>query len=158
MQITEALLAAFDDALTHHYESLAEATAKLAVLEAAWQPSAYSVEPHDPGIGRPGSVLWHLNHLLHCHRHYTAVLRERPAMEQPETPRPGELGLAEVLGALTAANAGLRAEIAKLTDGDYAMPCTRRSNVLQFVNAVVRHIAWHSGQIATTRRHFRMQA
>jgi len=147
------MLAGFDHALKHDWESLHGAIAGLGQDAAALQHPAYAELEHDAGVGKPGTVLWFLNHLEHCHRHYTAVLRGRPNKSSPETKPPGELDFARVLPALKAANADLRAEIAKLKDADLDQPCTTDNKpVAEFLLGVIRHIAWHGGQVATLRR------
>lgn len=152
MNTTELLLKSFDSALTHEWESFDMALRGVNEEAAVWQHVAYSREPHDAGVGRPGSILWYLNHLEHCHRHYTAVLRARPIKASPDTKPPGELSLKAILPALHKANADLRAEIAKLKDSDLDAPCTSTKNVCEFLLGVVRHISWHSGQIAVAKR------
>lgn len=152
MDAAQLMLASYDAALNHQWESLANALKGLDDEVSVWQPPAYSREPHDEGIGRPGTVLWFLNHLEHCHRHYAEILRRRPVTEHPDTRAPGELPLAEILPRLHKANAELRAEFAKLTPEDMEKPCTARTSVMQWAFGVVRHIAWHSGQIMTVRR------
>lgn len=152
MKAISLLCQSFDDALTHDWESLASITQGLTDAEAARQHPAYANEPHDDGIGKPGTVLWFLNHLLHYHRHYTAILRARPVDTEPQTRPLGELPLAQVLPALKAANSELRAEFMKLSDADLDQPCSPRRSTAEFVLGIVRHIAWHGGQIATLRR------
>ena len=152
MDAAQAILASFDAALNDNWESLASALSGLDEPMASWQPRAYANEPHDDGIGKPGTVLWFLNHLEHCHRHYAQILRVRPISTQPETKPPGELPLAQIVPRLHAANTELRAAIAGLSPADVEAACTPRKNVVQFVSAIVRHIAWHGGQIMTVRR------
>ncbi len=159
MNATNLLLLAFDNALAHPWESFAGATMDLGAAEAAWQHPAYAHEPHDPGVGKPGTVLWFLHHLELCHRHYTAMLRQRrqetgvPATgAEPDTQPPGELPLSEILAALEAANAALRAEIGMLTADTLDRPFTPNKTTAEFVLGTIRHISWHSGQIATIRR------
>jgi uncharacterized damage-inducible protein DinB len=153
MRGVDVMLAGFDHALKHSWESLHGALLDLTPEEAARRHPAWAHEPHDDGVGKPGTVLWFLNHLEHCHRHYTAVLRARPNTNSPDTKPPGELDFAQVLSALQAANADLRAELAKLKDADLDQPCTTDNrSVAEFLLGVIRHIAWHGGQIATLRR------
>lgn len=153
MRSVDVMLAGFDHALQHDWESLHSALHGLTPDEATRQHPAWAHEPHDDCVGKPGTVLWFLNHLEHCHRHYTAVLRGRPNKTSPDTRPPGELDLARVLPALHAASVELRAEIAKLSDADLDQPCTTDNKpVVEFLLGVVRHIAWHGGQIATLRR------
>ncbi len=148
----QTLLLSFDHALSHPFESLAEAIKGVTEEESVWQHPAYSREPHDEGFGRPGTILWFLNHLEYYHRYYTAVLRNRPNVKSPQVALPGELPLKQVLPALEDANAGLREAIATFSDDDLDRPCTQNQSTVEFVHSVVRHIAWHSGQIATIRR------
>ncbi|MCC7510481.1 MAG: DinB family protein [Planctomycetes bacterium] len=162
MNSTDVLLLAFDNALTHPWESFTGATEDLSAAETAWQPPAYAQEPHDPGVGKPGTVLWFLNHLELCHRHYTTMLqqrRQRPREQAtgaaPETQPAGELPLPEILAALKAANAALRDEIALLKADDLDTPFTPNKTTAEFVLGTIRHISWHSGQIATIRRLYR---
>lgn len=164
MSTVATLLLAFDNALDHPWESLSGALGNVHALtdaEARWQHPAYAHEPHDKGVGRPGSVLWFLNHLEHCHRHYARVLartRKRKATKAStkakplHTKPPGELPLAKVLPALEKANAALRAELAALKAADLVREVQPGNPVAEFVVAAIRHIAWHSGQIATIRR------
>jgi hypothetical protein len=152
MNGVHVLLQSFDHALSHRWESFDSATEGLTEEQSAWQHTAYSHEPHDQGVGRPGTVLWFLNHLILCHRYYSAILRNRPNEKEPESEPPGELSLNPALAALKKANADLRAEIARLGESDLEQLCTQNKTTAEFVHGVVRHIAWHSGQIATIRR------
>lgn len=156
MNAVQLLCLSFDHALAHDWEALQSVTKDLTDSEAAQQHPAYAHEPHDEGIGAPGTVLWFLNHLLHCHRHYIAILRARPVDAEPQTTPPGELPLSQVLPALEVANAALRAEFARLRDNDLDQPCSPRRSTAEFVLGIVRHIAWHGGQIATLRRMLRV--
>ena len=75
MNAVEALLVVFDGAWKDDFESLADACADLTEEESVWQPPAYKREPHDQGVGRPGTILWHLNHLELCHRYEEGCIR-----------------------------------------------------------------------------------
>lgn len=152
MNATEALLIAFDDAVGHQFESLRDATEGLNENVAAWQPPVYANVPQDDGVGVPGSILWHLNHLEHCHPHYAAVLDARPVNEQPDTKPPGELALEEILPKLAETTGALRGRVAALTPDGLDQPCTSQMSTAQFVCMFVRHIAWHAAQIKQTRR------
>jgi hypothetical protein len=154
MDAVGALVLCFDHACSHAWESLASATSDLTEEEAGWPPPAYVREEPDAGVGVPGTILWHLNHLEHCHRHYAAVLRARPVKEQPDTAPPGALGLDAVRAALAAATAVLRAEIAKLGPEDLSAPCTESADTVSFVAMSTRHLTWHAAQIRQTRRLF----
>lgn len=157
MNSIAVLLLGFDHALSHDWESLAGTIANLTDAESGWQHPAYRAEPHDNGIGKPGTVLWFLNHLEHCHRHYTEVLRAAHARQQEtgsaiNTRPPGELPLSQIIPALAAANAALRAEIEALPDTELQAHLPSGKTKADFVLAAIRHIAWHAGQIATIRR------
>jgi hypothetical protein len=152
MNATEALLLVYDGALNDEWESLANAIKDLTEEESVWQPPAYKKEPHDQGVGRPGTILWHLNHLEMCHRHYIDVLTRMDAGNPPKTEPPGELPLKTALPALKKANAGLRAVIASLKSDDLTRQARPNRNAASFIAMVVAHICWHAGQIKQTRR------
>lgn len=169
MNAVATLLLAFDHALNHQWESLTGALGNpldLTDAEVRWRHPAYASEPHDTGIGKPGTVLWFLNHLEHCHRHYARVLartRKRKGVKASarakalRTKPPGELPLAKILPALDRANAALSREIAALKVSDLKREVNPDHTVAAFIVAAIRHIAWHSGQIATIRRLYRLR-
>lgn len=158
MNPVDVLLRSFDDAWKHPWESLASATAGVGGEEAGWQPPAHAAEPHDDGIGRPGTILWALNHLTHCHRHYATILRMRPVATQPETPPPGELPLDRVLPALEQATQDLRDEVARVPPEALSQPCTSTADVAGFVAMATRHMVWHASQARLTRRLYARRA
>ncbi|MCZ7605064.1 MAG: DinB family protein [Planctomycetota bacterium] len=152
MEAIETLLVVFDGALNDEWESLASAITDLTETEAAWQHPAYAAEPHDKGVGVPGTILWHLNHLELCHRHYIATIRNMDPSKSPDTQPPGELPLAQVLPALKKASAGLREAIASLKPEDLTGQVRPKRNAASFIAMIAAHICWHAGMIKQTRR------
>lgn len=152
MDAVESLLVVFDGALNDEWESLASALHDLTEQEAAWQHPAYAAEPHDEGVGVPGTILWHLNHLELCHRHYIATIRNMDPAKSPDTKPPGELPLAQVLPALKQASAGLREAIASLKPEDLTRQVRPKRNAASFIAMIGAHICWHAGMIKQTRR------
>ncbi|MCB9934926.1 MAG: DinB family protein [Planctomycetes bacterium] len=152
MDAVESLLVVFDGALNDEWESLASAITDLTEPEASWQHPAYAAEPHDDGVGVPGTILWHLNHLEMCHRHYIATVSNMDPGKSPDTKPPGELPLARVLPALEKASAGLREAIAGLKPGDLTRQVRPQRSVASFIAMIAAHICWHAGMIKQTRR------
>ncbi|MCA8910315.1 MAG: DinB family protein [Planctomycetes bacterium] len=152
MDAVAALLQSFDDAWKDPFESLTDACVDLTEEESVWQPPAYKREPHDKGVGRPGSILWHLNHLEMCHRHYIATLKTRDPDNSPDTDPPGELALKPALKALGDATLELREVIAELKPEDLSVMVRPKMSIAGFVAMLTRHITWHAAQIKQTRR------
>lgn len=159
MDAVESLLVVFDGALNDEWESLANAIRDLTGQEAAWQHPAYAAEPHDEGVGMPGTILWHLNHLELCHRHYISTIQRglAPAgcltpLADIDTQPPGELPLAQVLPALKKASADLREAIAGLKPEDLTRQVRPKRNAASFIAMIGAHICWHAGMIKQTRR------
>jgi hypothetical protein len=158
MSGTAVLLRAFDDTWKHRAESIRAVLCGVTEEEASWQHHSYIHEVTVSGLPPPGTILWHLAHLEHCARHYAAVLGTRPLEEEPETPPPAEGLLRELLASLELARGQLRRQIESLTDRDLNQPCARGMDVCEFVRMVLRHEAWHAGQIAVVRRLYRFRA
>lgn len=152
MNAIEALLLSFDHAWKDEFESFEDACAGLKEEESVWQPPAFARDPHDKGVGRPGTILWYLNHLEMCHRHYAASIRNPDPDNPPETEPPGELSLKPALKALEEATADLRNVIANLTPDDLDTMVRPGRNMASFIAMLTRHFSWHAAQIKTTRR------
>lgn len=152
MDAVQALVLSFDDAWKDPYESLADACKDLSEEESVWQPPAYKRTPHDEGVGRPGSILWHLNHLEMCHRHYIATIRARDPENSPATKPPGELSLKLALKALGDATLVLRGVISELNPEELTVLVRPKRNIAQFIAMFTRHLTWHAAQIKQTRR------
>ncbi|MBZ0136631.1 MAG: DinB family protein [Planctomycetes bacterium] len=152
MNAVEALLVVFDGAWKDDFESLSDACADLTEEESVWQPAAYQREPHDKGVGRPGTILWHLNHLEMCHRHYIATLKNMKPEVSPDTEAPGELPLRQALAALGETTQDLRNMIAELKPEDLTRQVRPKRTAAGFIAMIARHISWHAGMIKQTRR------
>jgi hypothetical protein len=159
MNAVEAFLVVFDGAWKDDFESLADACADLTEEESVWQPPAYAREPQDKGVGRPGTILWHLNHLEMCHRHYIETLKRGQAPEgcltpfqEPEIAPPGELPLKQALAALGDATQELRDTVAGLTPESLTRQVRPQRSAANFIAMIARHITWHAGMIKQTRR------
>ena len=158
MNAIEALLVVFDGAWKDDFESLADACADLTEEESVWQPPAYKREPHDKGVGRPGTILWHLNHLELCHRHYVATLKNMDPNVSPDTKPPGELPLKQAQAALANTTKELRNVINQLMPQDLTRQVRPNSNAARFIAMIARHISWHAGMIKQTRRLLRFRS
>ena len=152
MNANDALLLSFDKALGDQWESLAQSMHDLDDDLLNWQHEAYADEPHDQGVGKPGTILWHLNHLELCHRHYLATIKAMDLDDPPETKPAGEMNFAEVKSALERVNAELRAAIKALAPEDLAKIIRPKRDIADFIAMFTRHIVWHAAQIAVIRR------
>jgi len=152
MNSVEALLVVFDGAMNDEWESLSNACKDLTEEESVWQPPAYAREPHDQGVGRPGTILWHLNHLEMCHRHYIATLSNMNPDVSPDTKPPGELPLKQALSAVGAATKELRKVINQMMPDDLTRQVRPGRNAASFIAMISAHISWHAGMIKQTRR------
>jgi hypothetical protein len=155
MNANDLLLLAFDSALADQWESLQPVLADLSDEKAAWQPPAYAQVPHDEGVGVPGTILWHLNHLEWSHRLMAAMLPSRAEDRKAGIPPPGELPLGEILPKLKQAEASMRAAVADLRPEDLPAACTSRENNAEIVLGATRHLAAHTGKIIQTNRLFK---
>jgi hypothetical protein len=106
------------------------------------------------GLPKPGTIRWQVAHLEHCARHYTEILRKRPIAREPVTPPPGIDDFAELINRLERAR---QEEIQQLSEADLDAPCVRGMCVAQFVRGIIRHEAWHAGQLAVIRRLYRQR-
>ena len=152
MNAVDALLVVIDGAWKDDFESLADAIVDLTEEESVWQPPSYAQEPHDEGVGRPGTILWHLNHLEMCHRHYIATLEAMDPANSPETAAPGELPLKQILPALEKATGEMREAIAGLSADALTRQVRPSRTAANFISMIARHISWHAAQIRQTRR------
>ena len=145
----------FDDNWSHRCESLRSILQGVTSEESSWQDAAYAAEPLVQGLPVPGTIRWQIAHLEHCARHYTEILLERPIAREPATPPPQTAEVPGLIDLLERARRLLRQEIQQLTDVDLDAPCVRGMNVAEFVRMVIRHEAWHAGQLAVIRRLYR---
>ena len=80
-----------------------------------------------------------------------------PIAREPATPPPGIAELPELINRLERARRLLREEIQRLSEVDLDAPCARGMGVAEFVRLVIRHEAWHAGQLAVIRRLYRQR-
>ena len=151
----EIYLQGLDDLWSHPWESLAGALEGVGEIEATWQPPAYADEDVEEGWPLPGTLAWHVAHLAHCKRHYAQVVRGRESAQAVAVrPRRPLASFAEERAALAAAQAELRAALAEVPGDALTLHVgTEASMQLStFLAAILRHDAWHAGQIAMVRR------
>lgn len=153
---TALLVRQLDDVWGHAYESVAVALKDVTEDEAAWQPPGYADEPPEAGWPPRGSVRWHVAHLAACTQDYACMLRDRGGPVDlggvAFTPAPS---YAEDLAQLEAAHAWLRSELAALPAAELGVKVNGTTPAADFLAAVIRHDAWHAGQIVVTRRLYR---
>ena len=148
-----AWLRSFDDVFGHSWESVAQALDGVTEDVADWQSPAYAEEEREAGWPAPGTIAWHVAHLAFCKRHYTRILRARAAVPDVE-PREPLSTFADELDALRRAHAEQREAIEGLepADLDRVVGHQREMSIAEFLAMMIRHDAWHAGQIAVVRR------
>jgi hypothetical protein len=157
MTSKEELLAEFDQVWSHSEESV-ELALKGATEEEAWyQHVSYSKLEREPYHPPSGSVLWHVVHLGHCYRWYKAIILSRP--NRPEEPLPPEAkSLAEGIPNVKIARDELKECIASLSEDSFTDKLYNGRSILDQFRMIIRHDAWHGGQIAVARRLYRMSS
>lgn len=156
MTSKEELLAAFDEALRHKWESMESALKDLTEDEANYRHEAYRDAERTPSGPPSGTILWQIHHLTHCYNHYTDYIKLRP-QKVGEPPPPPILPMSAMLDQLRNSRSNLRATIAALSDIALEEKLSNGESVAEFVRSITRHDAWHSGQIAVARRLYRMR-
>lgn len=147
----ETLLAGFDDAWSHDWESFESATKDLTETEALYQHPSYAMETQEEGWPKPGSIFWHLAHLEYWYHYYLDVLERMPETAPVDTSIKPVQAYDEALTRLRATRAELRAMIQSLPEDAFDRNAgTMR--VGEFVRMIVRHDSWHSSQIRMARR------
>src|SRR5215468_8638260 len=131
------ILHAFDEGWIHQCESLRSVLHDVTAEESRWQHPAYAAEVLVGGLPQPGTICWHVAHLEHCARHYTAILRGRPLADEPVTPPPGIAELSELTERLERARRLFRTEIENLSDTDLKASCARGMNVAEFLRMAI---------------------
>ena len=150
----EELLAAFDDAWSHKWESLEGALKGVSEEEAVYRHDSYADEPPEEGYPPAGTILWHLVHLAHCYRNYAVRIEHRPH-QQEDVPAPPADSLSEAIGNLKRYRMELRAAIEHVPEAALEEKLPAGEPVASFVRSVVRHDAWHAAQIVVVRRLWR---
>jgi hypothetical protein len=147
----EELLAAYDDALSYQWESLDAALRDVSENEAWYQDPAYLGEPAGDGYPPAGTILWHVVHLAHCYRSYRLNVIERPN-KVVDPPTPVASSLAEAIANLRQYRSELRETIAALRDEQLAEPLQNYESISEQMRMMIRHDAWHGGQISMIKR------
>jgi len=150
----EELLASFDDAWSYKWESFEYVLQGIGEKEALYQHPIYVNEPPEDGYPPAGTILWHLVHLAHCYKHYVTIIEQRPN-RPPDPAAPESHTLAEAVTNLKLYRDKLREAFAALEEEQFDDELSNARTIASFARMVVRHDAWHSGQIALARRLFR---
>lgn len=152
----EELLAAFDAVWSHPWESLETIVKDVSEEEAWYQHPIYSKEEREVGHPPSGSILWHVVHLGHCYKWYKELILAMP--ERPPEPSPPEAkNLAEGIANLKLCRGNLRECISNLRVDKFTEKIYNGSTISDQARMIVRHDAWHGGQIAVARRLYRMR-
>ncbi len=156
MTSKEELLVSFDEVWSHKWESLDSALKDVTEDEARYQHPSYAQEPNELHHSQSGTILWHLVHLAHCYRHYAPAIKDRP-IRPPEPDAPRASTLEEATKNLQLYRRRLREVIESLSDNALEEKMGNGESVAQFVRSIIRHDAWHGGQIALAKRLYRVR-
>lgn len=147
----DELLAAFDDAWDHKWESVSYALNGVTEDEAIYQHPAYRDVPLEDGYPPAGTIMWHLVHLAHCYVNYTARIQSRPN-EPEELPPPIYELLSDAIQNLRVVRSVFRETIETLTEEGLDDRLYYGTPVIDLARSTVRHDVWHASQIAVARR------
>ncbi len=136
----------------HRDESVLSALEEISNGEWDWQHPAYLHEKSWPGMPLPGTIAWHVAHLVHSARHYSAIIRERPVKNEPDTPPPEINDTKRLLNELHKAHEELLQTVSEISDSSLSGECARGMTLDEFLRMVIRHNTWHAGQIRMLRR------
>jgi hypothetical protein len=123
--------------------------------EAAWQHESYVDAQDAKGLTSPARFAGTLVTSNSAPRRYVQILRTRPVAENPVIPPPALTTLSDMVHRFERVRHELRAEIARIDDADLTAPCRAAMTLDEFLLRVIRHEAWHAGQIAVIRRLYR---
>ncbi len=152
MKNINQLISSLNDSIFHRDESVFSALEGVKNKESEWQHPAYSEEVHWQGMPPPGTIGWHVAHLVHSSDHYAAIIRERPVQHEPETLPPGIQEITELISTLRKAHEKLIRAVSGIPDSELSGDCARGMTLAEFLRMVIRHNAWHAGQIRLLRR------
>ncbi len=151
MTTKEYLLASFDDAWSHDWESYESKFADLSEEEAYYQSPVYAADEKDETMPPSGTILWHLVHLGQCWDHYGQAIAQRPkSVPEPEPPQ--VTSLADALKQVKAIRARFRTVIEGISEERLSEKMANGRAVIDFCRAAIRHETWHIGQMAVARR------
>lgn len=156
MNAIQYILRSLDDTWGHAYESVRAVLDGVTDDEWSWQPPGYAdVDQDEPGP-KPGSIAWHVAHLTACKNEYACHVRDRGNdvdLEGAEHEVPPSRKAQQK--ALETAHAWLRHEVEALQPEDLALEANHQMALDEFLAMVIRHDAWHAGQLAVARRLYR---
>lgn len=151
----ETLLAAFDDAWSHKWESFELVTKDITEEEAQYQHPVYASAEHEAGWPKPGTILWQLVHLEYWYRYYISTLELLPAQEPTLPQIQPATSLSTAMERLLTTRRQLRDTIASLTTDSMDIKLKGDMRTGEFIRMIVRHDSWHSAHIAIARRLYR---
>ena len=151
----EVLLAAFDDAWSHKWESFELATKDLTEEEATYQHPSYRDDKHEQGWPKPGTILWQLVHMEYWHRYYLSVLESLPEHEPVMPVVEPVATLHEAQERLLHTRKQVRNTLAEMQDSSLDVALRGRLRTGEFLRMIIRHDSWHASQIAVARRLYR---
>jgi len=147
----DQLICSLNDSIFHRDESVLSALEGIKNKESEWQHPAYSEEQWQ-GMPPSGTIGWHVAHLVHSYKHYAAIIRKRPVQDEPETLPPEIHEITELISNLCKAHEKLIRTISVIPDSELSGDCVRGMTLNEFLRMVIRHNAWHAGQIRLLRR------
>jgi len=156
MTSKEELLAEFDEAWSHPWESLGAILKDVSEEEAWYQHKIYAKEEREEGHSPSGTILWHLVHLGQCYRWYRSWISSRPNKPSEVLP-PEATSLAEGIVNVKLCRDELRDCLSSLSEEQLNEKLYGGKTVIDLARASVRHDAWHGGQIAVAKRLYRMR-
>ena len=150
----EELLTAFDEAWSFKWESIESVLNDISDEEALYQHPSYSNLQQEESHPPPGTILTLLVHLADCYGYYRALIIHRP--EMLNVPPPLEAGNMKVaMSNLMLRRLELREAIDSLAEAQFEEKIYNHKSVAQLIRMLIRHDAWHSGQIALIKRLYR---
>jgi len=148
----DQMIRLLNESIYHRDESVLSALEGVKNKELTWQHPAYSEEEHRQGMPPPGTIVWHIAHLVHSCEHYEAIIRERPVQHEPDTRPPGINDSTELINNLLKVHEKLIRTVSGIPDSELSGDCARGMTLDEFLRMVIRHNTWHAGQIRLLRR------
>ncbi len=150
----EELLTAFDEAWSFKWESIESVLGDISNEEALYQHPSYANLQQEESHPPPGTILTLLVHLTDCYGYYRALIIHRP--EMLNVPAPLEASNMKVaMVNLALRRLELREAIDSLAEQQLEEKIYNHKSVAQLIRMLIRHDAWHSGQIALIKRLYR---
>lgn len=154
MTLKEHLLTTFDDTCDHRWESFALVMKDVDQDMARYQHPIYSSEADREYNTKKGSIVWHIAHLAHCQLQYADVITGRPEVPT-EPPSPNINSLEAALEQITLSRAKLRSAIESVSEDELSDKVCSGDTVAGYIQTILRHDAWHFGQMAVVKRLYR---